>query len=450
MPSVLLVNPDWRELPRPGHFRTHVPYFPLELMYIHGTLRERGVRAILCDLWGQTTTAGQFAELLKEADYIIVTTAPTYIFWRAGICDVSFPKETVAMLRSRAPQAKIIVIGPQGTALPETMFDSHFDFLIRGEPDIVAADLIRCLEDNGDPFSLPGVCVRKEEAWSRAEETASVNDLEVLPPLDFSILASGTYGQTCYEASRGCPYPCTFCFRSGFRKKYRAKSPERIRTELQNCREAGYNWIEMIDEIFGLDPRWLDEFCDIVAPLRLYWGMQTRTECLNPGRIAKLKASGCASIEIGLESADPAVSAAMGKQTNYDDLVVNVRAACKEGIQQVRLFCIFGAPNETHESIRRTSDWFMQFASLSAVQPDVFPMMPFPGTALWDMAQKQGYKLETWEDMQALTGTIANAFSRPDEIEREIAGFYRRWNSARKKAEFRERLRGKLRRALGR
>lgn len=428
---ILLVNPDWRRLPVHGRFRVDVPYFPLELMYISSALEERGFAPRLADQWAGTMTDAEYRAAVPAAKYIILTTAPTYIFWRAGVCDVEFPKSIIHELRSAAPGATIIIIGPQGTTLPETMADAPFDYLIRGEADLVTAQLIERLENNQHVADLPGVCPRRNGELHVSTTVANVADLNTLPLLNLGPLRTGKYAQVAYEASRGCPYDCTFCFRAGFREKFRTKKPERIRAELERYSAAGYNHIAMIDEIFGMGPRWLEQFCDVMRPLNLRYGIQTRTECLSPERLRLLLDSGCMSIEIGLESADPDVSSAMGKDTDYAHLAANIREAVRLKFEQIRLFCIFGAPKETPASIAATEDYLMQFAEHPQVHADVFPHMPLPGTPVWHQARQQNAQLNDWSDVKRLTACLDNQFKSPDEVERYIDAFDRKWTATR-------------------
>lgn len=441
-PLTLLVNPDWRRLPAPGRFRTEAPYFPLELMYIEGGLKQRSLPCVMADMWAGTLPPEVLEAMLPQAAFIVITTAPTYIFWRDGIGDVAFPIAEIARLRRLAPQAKIIAVGPQGTALPHSLAEAELDYLICGEPDLVVPELIAGLvRGDTDMEQLPGVCPRRDGRLEVHPVPAVVEDLNQLPLLEFDSILPGVYAQPAYEAGRGCPYSCSFCFRTGFRERLRIKRPERIRIELERLSQAGYKFLALIDEIFGTNPRWLEEFCKIIAPLGFGWGIQTRSECLTPERIGQLVQAGCISIEFGLESADPEVSRAIGKKTDYDQLAENVRAACELGIRQVRLFCIFGSPGETADSIRKTEDYLLQFAELPAVQADVFPMLPLPGTGVWKAAVANGYPLNGWADVGRFEGVIENAFKQPAQVRQACARFGRKWEYAR--------LRRPLSRTLG-
>src|SRR5206468_3029088 len=51
------------------------------------------------------------------------------------------------------------------------------------------------------------------------------------------------------EASRGCPYHCTFCAKENFRDRYRRKPLATILAELDGLIAAGVGYVYFIDEI---------------------------------------------------------------------------------------------------------------------------------------------------------------------------------------------------------
>ena len=52
------------------------------------------------------------------------------------------------------------------------------------------------------------------------------------------------------EASRGCPYHCTFCAKDNFRNKYRKRPLGRFFEEIDNLLAQGVEYVYFIDEIF--------------------------------------------------------------------------------------------------------------------------------------------------------------------------------------------------------
>jgi len=52
------------------------------------------------------------------------------------------------------------------------------------------------------------------------------------------------------EASRGCPYHCTFCAKENFRNKYRRRPANLVLQEIDALARQGVEYIYFIDEIF--------------------------------------------------------------------------------------------------------------------------------------------------------------------------------------------------------
>jgi B12-binding domain/radical SAM domain protein of rhizo-twelve system len=100
------------------------------------------------------------------------------------------------------------------------------------------------------------------------------------------------------EASRGCPYHCTFCAKENFRDRYRRRPLATILTELDGLIAAGVGYIYFIDEIF-LPWR---ELLEAVAQRRVEFGVQTRIDLWRDDMLDLLGAAGCVSIEAGVES----------------------------------------------------------------------------------------------------------------------------------------------------
>ena len=100
------------------------------------------------------------------------------------------------------------------------------------------------------------------------------------------------------EASRGCPYRCTFCAKENFRDRYRRRPLATILAELDGLIEAGVGYVYFIDEIF-LPWR---ELLEAVARRPVAFGVQTRIDLWREDMLDLLGAAGCVSIEAGVES----------------------------------------------------------------------------------------------------------------------------------------------------
>jgi B12-binding domain/radical SAM domain protein of rhizo-twelve system len=100
------------------------------------------------------------------------------------------------------------------------------------------------------------------------------------------------------EASRGCPYHCTFCAKDNFRDDYRRRPVDAIMAEIDGLLEHGVEYIYFIDEIFLPNQPLLEA----LVPRRLKFGMQTRIDLWTPAMLELLGRAGCVSIEAGVES----------------------------------------------------------------------------------------------------------------------------------------------------
>jgi B12-binding domain/radical SAM domain protein of rhizo-twelve system len=100
------------------------------------------------------------------------------------------------------------------------------------------------------------------------------------------------------EASRGCPYHCTFCAKDNFRNLFRRRPRKAIAEELDGLVESGIEYVYFIDEIF-LPYR---DVLETVRDRRVKFGIQTRIDLWSREMLDLLGEAGCVSIEAGVES----------------------------------------------------------------------------------------------------------------------------------------------------
>ena len=63
--------------------------------------------------------------------------------------------------------------------------------------------------------------------------------------------------------NRGCPHVCTFCDSPNvWNNKVRHRSPDNVLKEIDYAvGKWGIRYIDMVDDVFGIDHRWIEEFC---------------------------------------------------------------------------------------------------------------------------------------------------------------------------------------------
>jgi radical SAM superfamily enzyme YgiQ (UPF0313 family) len=183
--------------------------------------------------------------------------------------------------------------------------------------------------------------------------------------------------------SRGCPYPCTFCDASVVHgRKYRAHSAERVVAEIRDL-VAGQGVREVLfkDSEFTIDRARVERFCDLMTAggVRVSWTCSARVDRVDAALLRKMAAAGCRVIQFGVESADPAVLAALGKGIAGERVREAFCSARAAGIETVANLMV-GSPGETWASIQATR------RLLAEIRPDhlnVQVLVPYPGTPLF-------------------------------------------------------------------
>jgi B12-binding domain/radical SAM domain protein of rhizo-twelve system len=316
--KVALINPSWH-YEGSIYFGCRAPHLPLELGYAQALLRRAGHETLLLDGQIQGLDAVSLAERVAafKPDMTVLSTAPTYLFWRCAPPELRVAME---MLRALDGHSGITVaVGPHGSATPgATLRKLNVDIVVRGECEEVLA----ALADSDDPEDIPGTAVWRGGApqLSGAPAAARFTDL---PPLRwpdswvrrhhhhhhrFDSAASGPGAEV--EASRGCPYACSFCAKIDYRDSYRRRDLRVLLDEIDGLRAQGVTYLYFIDEIF-LPWR---ELLEALAEREIMFGVQTRIDLWKPSVLDLLGQAGCVSIEAGVESLTEAGRAALDKQ----------------------------------------------------------------------------------------------------------------------------------------
>lgn len=437
--KALIINLNWRLLGKIGRLRKYDPLVSQELLYIASDMDRAKIENRFIDLWGEDRDIPDIKKEIKEAHVLVFCSAPSYHFWQDGTVDEELPKIKAKEIKEINPDIEIIIVGPHGSILPETFFDSKIDYIVKGEPDLATTELVKRIFSNEDPnkdsiHELSYVCYRKEDKWIVGSGSAVVEDMTKLPVLKYDKVDPNNYSWptspegydfrkvTVFESSRGCPFSCVFCFRKGFRGKYRQKSIEQISAELDILKKQGVEYFFVIDEIFGINFKWVKQVCEELKKRGFKWGCESRPEYFSDDLVDVFASTGCVEIRFGLESANMDVLKKVGKgSTNLDKFKYYVNKLVDKGVN-VKFFCIAGLPGSSKKTIKETLDYVMQF-DLLKVNAATNIMLPYPGTVVWQMAINEGKKLRDWNDLEKYAGTIGNDFKTPKQVMNEVARF---------------------------
>ena len=314
---VALVNPPWT-FEGSIYFGCREPHLPLELGYCRAMLERDGHQVLLVDGHLQGLSQAEVAAQVERfaPAMTVVATAPSYLFWRCAPPELRVPR---AMLDALRGAGVTVAVGPHGSATPAaTLRKLGCDAVVMGECEEVVA----ALANGGTPGEVPGTAVLDGDALRQCggPQASRFVDAPALQwPADwiarhhhhhhrYDRPAEGPGAEV--EASRGCPYHCTFCAKIDFRDKYRRRDLQPLLAEIDGLIGQGAQYVYFIDEIF-LPNRPLLE---ALAARPVEFGVQTRIDLWKPDTIELLGRAGCVSIEAGVESLTEAGRAALDKK----------------------------------------------------------------------------------------------------------------------------------------
>jgi radical SAM superfamily enzyme YgiQ (UPF0313 family) len=169
------------------------------------------------------------------------------------------------------------------------------------------------------------------------------------------------------------------------------------------------------DDIFGLRPRWVQEFADLVEArgVKIPFKALSRADLLLvDDTIQALRRAGADTIWMGAESGSQKILDAMDKGTQVGQIYESARKLRAQGIK-VAFFLQFGYPGETQEDIQKT------FQMVRDCLPDDIGMSvsyPLPGTKFYETVKLDLDDKANWQDSADLAmlyhGPYPTAFYR--------------------------------------
>ncbi|MCC6555328.1 MAG: TIGR04295 family B12-binding domain-containing radical SAM protein [Polyangiaceae bacterium] len=322
---VALVNPPVR-FEGSVYFGCREPHLPLELGYARALLARAGHEARIIDAQARGLDLAALRGEVQALgpDMTVIATAPSYLFWRCAPPELRSPMAAAGALRDVG--GAVVGVGPHASTAPGAALRKlGADAVVVGECEEV---LVRLADTPRARWGeLPSVVVRGAGQAARATSAApAAADLAALPALrwtddevarhahhhhrfDASTSVGAGPGAE-IEASRGCPYHCTFCAKERFRDRYRKRPLEIVLDELDALIAQGVRYAYFIDEIFLPDAALLEA----VARRGIAIGVQLRIDQWSEEALDLLGRAGCVSIEAGVESVTAEGRAALDKR----------------------------------------------------------------------------------------------------------------------------------------
>ncbi len=378
-----LVTPNW-DFKGSTYFGCHDPHYPLELLFAFDKCREGGQDALLVDAQNDRLSIEEAKRKVDafEPDFLVIPTAPSYLFWRCPPPEVRVPREWFAGIGGKAVK---VAIGPHTSATPAAALRKlGCDVGFRGEPDSTIRELA------SKPWNEITGCCWKDDSGIQLSPSLGVTDMKTLGALDFAnynverhrhrhhVFSGEGHGAE-LEFARGCPWACTFCNKTLFRNKFRERDVDALLVEIDRLMARGVDYVYFIDEIFGVGKNVL-RLLEGIAERNLKIGFQTRIDLWTEETLDLLGRAHCISMECGIESITEAGRDELNKNCRIGtDRISELLIHAKQRIPWVQANLIL-TEHDNKEDIQR---WQENLKAHGVWVSEPVPMFPYPGTPLY-------------------------------------------------------------------
>jgi radical SAM superfamily enzyme YgiQ (UPF0313 family) len=228
------------------------------------------------------------------------------------------------------------------------------------DPDYFAKDGLTVVVGEAEPVMprlIADLLAKRLEPLYRAETPA---DLGTNPPPRYDLVETDFTLPMGYEATRGCPFSCSFCVLSAARSPYRRRPIRNVLRDIQQV-PAGWSWtqrkiVNFMDNNLGADRRYFRELCEALIPLKRFWSTETSIDTVTPDTARLMGRSGCRYLYIGLESlAQDSLTMSNKRHNKVREYRDRIRLLHQNGIIVMSIF-LLGLDGDTPDYLRRLPD----------------------------------------------------------------------------------------------
>ena len=420
MAKVLVTNTYFYPLDaKQWHFKK--PYPPLGTIQLAAQLDKQGHEIQFFDncLNDNPAAIGQSIKDF-EPDYLLIYDDGFNYLTKMCLTVMRDAAYTMAGLAHEAG-VKVIISSSDSSDRYDQYLNNHIDYVIMGEGDSTAAEVIESLGRGEDTAGVSGLAYLNEEGEPvKTPKRNVLQKLDELPLAAWHLVDIAAYRQIWLShhgyfsiniaTTRGCPYKCNWCAKPIYGNRYNSRSPEHVLKEIElliNEYQVEHFW--MCDDIFGLKPQWAQDFNALVQEknLQFKYMIQSRVDLLlKDDTIEALVGSGLETIWLGAESGSQHILDAMDKGITVEQIHEAVPKLQQNGVN-VALFLQFGYLGETlqdiHKTIRMVLDIMPEEIGISV-------SYPLPGTKFYDKVKDDLQAKANWEDSDDLDMMFENTY----------------------------------------
>lgn len=367
----------------------------LNSKYIHGSLAPWYLKYACGDDCGQVKVLEY--NINDNIEWIltkIVAEKPDVAAFSCYIWNIEIIFKIISNIKKVLPNVKIVLGGPEVSYTPEEIMksNSYIDFIICGEGEDSFKKLLSVLNVKlrGDlkyqeyPKHLRNIDYRVNSDYEENIEEANIRDIDGLcyreggkihyngkyciikdlgalpsPYTNEMLSLMGSNKIIYYEASRGCPFSCSYCISSTF-EGVRYFPMERVKSDLLKLINAGVKQVKFVDRTFNCNNRRAKEIIRYVIEnsKKTNFHFEAAGDLFDDELIRLLLRApeGIIQLEIGVQSINTQTHSEIRRKTDINKLFDNVRKLRSKDNIHIHLDLIAGLPFEDYSSFKQSFD----------------------------------------------------------------------------------------------
>ncbi|MBU0673138.1 MAG: B12-binding domain-containing radical SAM protein [Proteobacteria bacterium] len=429
---ILLIHPLGYRKEAAGHDISRLANImpPLGLASIAAYLEKNGIKVDLVDCYAHPQSDTLIRDLLLRWKPAMIGFSCTTSSFLDGV-------RIARQAKAALPGLKTVFGGVHVSALREGLLDSfpEVDFIVVGEGEQVLTELV--IAETSEPEGIPGLIYRDRTntpvftgfrktfldldtlPYPAYEKLAGYPDSYMLPIFNYPKAPNSS----CIS-SRGCPYACSYCDRSVFRRSFRYNSAEYLYGHLSYLRDRfKIRHINFYDDQFTFNRQRVEDFTRMMIdrPLGMTFNCAVRAEHIDFDLLKTMKKAGCWMISLGIETGDENLLAQHRQNADLGMLAEKIRLIHKAGIRTKGLL-MMGLPGESEQSIQRSMEYVF---SLPVDDFNLAKFTPFPGSPIYEKIHELGAFEEDWEKMDCMSFQFIPKGMELEQLERLFIRFYK-------------------------
>lgn len=299
--------------------------------------------------------------------------------------------------------------GIHASLLPEqTLKNQYIDIIVKGEGEITFKELVEAIERKKTLKGIKSIWYKKKGKIKKNQDRPFL-DLNQIPDFPYHLIKIKDYirltkfGKTLdLETSRGCPNKCTFCYNFAFNKlHWRPLTSDNVIKKIQYITDNfKIDHIEIIDDNFFVNLKRSFEIIKRIKKEKYSFTWSILGVCIKDlNRVSNtylkcLEDINCKCLSTGIGSGSNRILKLIKK-----DITVNQILKFNKKIKKFDIYIeyasIAGFPSETKEELKKTIQLLFQLKNDNprTVLGPITCFIPFPGTELFDLVVKLGFKM---------------------------------------------------------